>query len=647
MCIRLRGICCLLLVLAGATGRAAADEAPAWESFSEGDRAAVVSALGVLNMTPADPGFTKDIGEPRWALARVRTLLGAPLELPRWGDEVMQAARAADGAAILAAIPTWLEAPVPSEPGADRAPAWVCDTARLDARVAAGLTAAVAHLGAARARVDAAVAALEPTQRVAAAAVYLGGAFQIEDHPERRATLEAGGMPAAALEAAVAENADTDPRPGGQRMLDVAMGVNVEALVAAAAEARLAVGALRDAVAGGAEWPASPVQVETPAGIVVVGTTGDDVYAEDAVLVVEPGGDDRYGGTAGQANGLRGHGLSVILDLAGDDRYLGRGLLAPGAALFGVAVLVDDAGADQYRGDYVGCGAGLFGGAWMEDRAGDDDYRAQALAQGAAVAGFAVLCDAAGADHYDLGFCGQGFAGTRAVGLLIDGGGNDRYSAGGVLPDFDRNAGRFVSLAQGVSLGMRPFAGGGLGALVDLGGNDTYVADVYGQGVGYWYAAGMLLDRQGEDTYQLFQYGQGSGIHLSLGLLVDGGGPDAYTGAILCQGNAHDYAVGMLIDQGGNDVYTGDHHVQGRAINNAFALLRDRGGDDAYFARQPDRAQGIGDNGADRDYGCLSLLVDGGGVDRYSAGAGDGAALERPDFGVIADAPGGAAEVAP
>jgi len=646
MCIRLPAVLCVLLVLAVGLCRVGAEDVPAWEGFSVADRAAVESALETLNMTPADPGFTKDIGEPRWALQRVRTLLGAPMELPRWGDEVMQAAMGADGSAVLEAMPLWLEASGADAIEMPLAP-WVCEDARLDAALAAGVTAAVGHLRTARAWADLAVGSLAATQQVATAAVYLGGAFQIEDHPERRAELEAAGMPAAALDAAVAENADVDPRPGGQRLLDVVVGVKVEAWLAAVGEVRLALEALRGAIGGGAAWPASVVRVETPAGVVVVGTMGDDAYAEDALLVIEPGGDDRYGGTAGQANGLRGHGLSVILDLAGDDRYLGRGLLAPGAALFGVAVLVDDAGADQYRGDYVGGGAGLFGGAWLEDRAGDDDYRAQAFAQGAAVAGIGVLRDLAGADHYDLGFCGQGFAGARAVGLLIDGGGNDRYSAGGVLQDFDRNAGRFVSLAQGVSLGMRPFAGGGLGALVDLAGNDSYVADVYGQGVGYWYAAGMLLDRQGEDTYQLFQYGQGSGIHLSLGLLVDGGGPDAYTGAILCQGNAHDYAVGMIIDHGGNDVYTGDHHVQGRAINNAFALLRDRAGDDAYFARQPDRAQGMGDNGADRDYGCLSLLLDGGGADRYSVDVGEGAVRERPDFGVIADAPTVAAEVAP
>ena len=82
----------------------------------------------------------------------------------------------------------------------------------------------------------------------------------------------------------------------------------------------------------------------------------------------------------------------------------------------------------------------------------------------------------------------------------MDATGNDRYLSGGRLPNFDNHDRRFNCFAQGFAMGMRPFAGGGVAALVDMAGSDTYQADVFGQGAAYWYGAGLLLDRMGDDT---------------------------------------------------------------------------------------------------------------------------------------------------
>jgi hypothetical protein len=226
---------------------------------------------------------------------------------------------------------------------------------------------------------------------------------------------------------------------------------------------------------------------------------------------------------------------------------------------------------------------------------------------------------------------------VRGAGWLIDRAGHDRYLAGNRERDWGRHADRFLSLAQAFSIGLRPFAGGGFAALVDLGGNDTYVADVYGQGVSYWYSAAFLIDADGNDTYRMFHYGQGSGIHLSLGLLSDEAGDDSYTGSILAQGNAHDYAVGLLIDRAGNDTYTADSYSQGRGLYNALGVLIEGGGDDVYSARHTNECQGLGHDGGPREYGSLGLLLDEGGHDEYACGAAGACATLRPWYGVVWD----------
>jgi hypothetical protein len=435
----------------------------------------------------------------------------------------------------------------------------------------------------------------------------------------------------------LAERDELDPEPGALRFLDCVRRTDLASLLRAGWMLDRAVVQLRKDLGGVTRWPAQGYRWETEAGLVVVGTAGNDRYEGPFLLVVEPCGDDVYAGPVGAARGLTGLPVAVTLDLEGDDRYVGGKLLGPGCALFGVAVLADVQGDDLYRAEGAGQGGAVFGCAVLRDGRGDDVYRAYGMAQGAALMGVGFLCDDAGDDLYDVGLMGQGFAGVSAVGLHLDRQGNDVYIAGGVQSDLERHDDRYVSLAQGASLGMRPFAGGGYGILADLGGNDSYQADIFGQGVGYWYSVGLLLDGSGHDRYQVHHYGQGSGIHMAAGLLADLAGDDMYTGYVLAQGNAHDYAVGMLLDHGGDDTYTADHHAQGRALNNGVALLVDRSGSDAYFGRQSDQCQGVGNDGGEREYGSIAVLMDLAGEDRYTCGAGDGARLLRPDFGIVYD----------
>jgi HEAT repeat protein len=378
-------------------------------------------------------------------------------------------------------------------------------------------------------------------------------------------------------------------------------------------------------------WPAQRAEIVFGGITVQIGTTGADTF--DTALTLDPGGDDRYD--------IRSPAPSEVhLDLAGNDVWTGvSGTL--GGTVGGVSILVDDAGDDTYRsmdGDTPGnasLGAGVLGVGILVDRAGNDSYRAGATTQGAGFAGIGLLLDAGGADTYDATGYAQGYAGVLGVGALWDGGGDDMYRAGGAYPDMpSRLPEHTLSLSQGFSIGLRPDAGGGLGLLVDDGGNDAYVADLFGQGCSYWFSRGYLVDRAGNDRYGMYQYGQGSGIHLSVGGLFDLAGNDAYTGGNIVQGSSHDLSVGWLVDRAGDDIYAANSTAQGGSLTNSATFFYDGAGDDAYVFGHP-YSRGWGR--FDRNRGAIGVFVDGSGTDKYDGAPGNDAVARPWAYGVAVD----------
>jgi len=600
--------------------------------FSSNQLLHVRSALDLLNMTESDLGFEKDVGEPIYALPRLRGILGDPLDLPRMAGEVLTAAKSESPEPMLRLATGLLDSQTAA--AEKTASGSAADAA---ASFEEAVDAFCRRAATARELLSAAFKNIPPSERQFAAAVILGGIFDMDDSEDVQHLLRAGGIPGETVEDVRRDWDAVDPEPAATRLLRTVESVDLAAVTAAAQTIASALDELQAVAALRNDWPSEPVLKEVASISVRIGTPLDDVHRDPAMLLLEPGGNDLYTGAAANADGISGRPLCVVLDLDGDDRYMGPDLLGAGAALFGLCLVRDVRGDDTYRARYAGQGAAIFGAARLEDLAGNDFYDAQAFAQAAAFAGIGMLNDAGGRDAYEVGCRGQGYAGVRGVGILVDRDGADVYVAGRRRRDYGRYGERYLSLAQGFSIGMRPFAGGGIGALVDLEGNDLYRADVFGQGVSYWYSAGLLLDCGGHDSYDVHEYGQGSGIHLSAGLLYDASGDDRYYGHSLSQGNAHDYAVGMLLDRSGNDTYTADHYSQGRGINNSFGLLLDAEGSDAYFGRRPDSCQGIGHDGGRREYGCIGLLLDLAGEDRYTCGAADGARLVRPDFGMVYD----------
>jgi hypothetical protein len=351
---------------------------------------------------------------------------------------------------------------------------------------------------------------------------------------------------------------------------------------------------------------------------VLIGSPGPDIYTNSLYwCIIDPGGDDLYIDNAGFA-GMSVHKLlSVIIDLAGDDVYRGASCGSAGSAVLGVSLVADLAGNDVYTGDSLSQGAGIGGVGILYDRAGRDYYRSRRYSQGMAFFGLGALIDDAGNDTYETGSSGQGFGSVRGYGILCDSQGNDLYSAGRDQADYGRYGSRYISISQGAGMGMRPYASGGIGAVIDKSGNDVYIADVFGQGVGYWYGLGMLIDVAGQDTYQLYEYGQGAGIHLACGTLLDGAGNDVYTLRNgIGQGASHDFAVGYLRDYSGNDQYQGHITVQGSSINNGVALLVDDSGND-WYSSFSEISQGFGRFENRRDFGSLGICLDAQGSDWY------------------------------
>ena len=283
-----------------------------------------------------------------------------------------------------------------------------------------------------------------------------------------------------------------------------------------------------------------PQRRETRIGTVVIGSPGADRHGPDAALIIDPGGDDVYE----RAPPARG-GVSVIVDLAGNDRYGGSDLVH-GA----YSALIDITGNDRYLME-AGLGGAHGGVSLLLDLEGDDEYRVQSR--------------------------GQGYAAEGGLGVLWDRAGDDVYVAGGLADRWGREAG--VSYAQGAARGERDSDAGGVGILRDDDGNDRYEAQMFAQGVGYYFGIGLLWDRGGDDRYLAVRYAQGTGVHQAIGVLRDESGDDRYVlRAGAGQGLGHDMAVGVLVDLLGDDRYEAQYLAQGNATGNGVGLLADLAG---------------------------------------------------------------------
>ena len=402
----------------------------------------------------------------------------------------------------------------------------------------------------------------------------------------------------------------------------------------------------------------------TPWGNMAIGTMDDDTYSGDYAILIDPGGNDTYNNCRiGSALGTDDKDrLGFFLDIEGDDRYFCEDSnITLGASVMGVASFYDlGQGDDIYKGGHISLGATACGIASFMDDGGSDEYSSGIYTQGAAGYGIGVMLDHAPLfvdtgvspanteeaevdksliqnDTYDAWLMAQGFSRQWGVGLCHGSRGNDTYHAGGVYLHAPLFNDRYQSFSQGFSIGSRGVDyAGGIAFLIDDGGNDYYLGDIYNQGVGYWYAGGFLLDKAGNDHYEMTQYGQGSGIHLAVGGIIDNAGNDSYTmNSGLGQGGSHDFAASVMMDRGGNDRYIGSTSCNGSGLTNSVGLFFDRDGNDIYGADPT--ANTMGGGRWARDTGSIGIFIDTGGKDYYLGKAHDNRLWTQSVFGAGLD----------
>ncbi|MCC6575206.1 MAG: HEAT repeat domain-containing protein [Planctomycetes bacterium] len=402
---------------------------------------------------------------------------------------------------------------------------------------------------------------------------------------------------------------------------------------------------LRDAMAD----PQTPqiagvlFSAETSIGRVIIGGTGNDTYTEDAALIVDLGGDDKYFNNAGGSR--PGCPVSVVIDVSGDDLYQG-GDCCQGCGVAGVGILADLAGNDRYIAGNYSQGCALGGVGMLLDWSGDDDYIADIAAQSYAAFGYSVLSDAKGTDNYRIKAMGLGCASTLGVAIMADGEGDDGYRAGGYpgqgfYKDYD------ASFCCGAATGMRewPPTGkttlyGGVGFFSDGAGNDRYNTYAFANGAGYLFSLGMCVESGGNDVYTGMFYTQGCGCHMGAGVCIDRGGNDIHTGGFGGEGFHHtgavvDRGVGILLEIGGNDIYEGGGGTGFATKPSGCAICVDTAGNDTYL--------GDGTNG--KAYMPLSdstqsqaFFLDFGGKDNYPKPEfKDNATWRQDDFGMSRD----------
>lgn len=405
-------------------------------------------------------------------------------------------------------------------------------------------------------------------------------------------------------------------------------------------------------------WEDVNLEVDTPAGRISIGGTGDDTHASGGanghLILIDLGGNDTYnchaGGTASYANGV-----SVCLDLAGGDTYnrmddpstpdrtttpCDDNTSQQGAGRYGIGVLVDFAGSDEYYSVRLSQGSAVMGVGIQADMGGNDLYVNEALCLGSAYGGVGLCFDAGGDDEYRTYSMSGGYGGIMGVGLLVDqGSGIDTYYA---EPDKNDTKPEYISAQDGLknanfcfgaALGKRwadpqtdPVVGsGGFGFNYDGGGGDFYTTGVFGQGLGFYQSVGILFDADGADTHDGWWYTQGATAHVAVGALWDGGGSDIYNNEVSVGiGGAHDWSISWLLELAGDDTYSGSDLCFGRGYNNANAFLVDWLGAETYTPLGVDGFNMTLGRGGDPASGresqpTIGVLVDVAGADNYDA----------------------------
>lgn len=439
------------------------------------------------------------------------------------------------------------------------------------------------------------------------------------------------------------------------------------------AAARLAESMQRDLTAD----PALLFTYTTPIGDIVIAGTAAHTHtlAASPLLLIDLGGDDSYIGAVG-ANRGSDQPISIAIDLGGSDSYTyakvgapgdagllasdGAGRAVPvrggngpvtlssasrqGAGRGGVGLLYDlGPGTDRYETLRFGQGYGLLGVGVLLDEQGGVEMTSESVSQGAGLFGTGIVVLGDNPNRLTAYHAAQGYGGPYGVGVLVGGAGDDVYtavpgdaSAGDALY-VERLRGPAVafSASQGAGVGSPPTAvrgamSGGLGWLIERGGDDRYVAGLGAQGFGRRFGAGQLVDLAGDDIHDVAALGAGAGVEGGQGLRDDRAGRDTLGSATrrleAGAGYGEDFGGGISLDRAGDDQAFVTSASGGYATVNGFGLAADAAGNDRYDADSNEsfgRAvlTVVGSQPASnprRGIATFALFVDARGVDVYA-----------------------------
>ena len=533
------------------------------------DEHAIELALHAIKMTPHDLSFSKTNVESELVFQKARTFLQQPLMLPTYGRSV---ASNLQSVSSLVALAQFSREQIEMSPVVGGS--MIYAPVKIDPAFLASLPSPVAR--AVKVIADSAAGANErlreslPADQMGAFASFAAQNFGLDKDGAELSSWEKLDLKTDAIRDLLRRDAALDVKDDelANSILNASDKLNLSGVLAAFESLARSMDEAITILAVAKDDPAMhqefQVETDTPLGKIIIGGAGHNVYTNEAFLIIDTGGDDTYLNSAGGANGLVGHPISIVIDLDGNDEFVSRHSFSQGSGVFGIGILAALGSNCTFQAKHLSQGAGFFGCGFLMTGPGQQTFEADTFCQGAGAFGAGILWQRGGDTRYKAAHMTQGFGGTSGIGLLLDESGNDSYVSGGKYP-CGWLPKHYFSLSQGFGYGVRPFTGGGVGILCDLKGDDHYVADVYGQGASYWYSVGLLLDAEGNDTYDAYQYCQGAGIHLSSGALIDWSGNDTYTAGHICQGAAHDYAVGILIDCAGDDKYSGDTTAQGSA----------------------------------------------------------------------------------
>ena len=351
----------------------------------------------------------------------------------------------------------------------------------------------------------------------------------------------------------------------------------------------------------GIDWTKQNMNIMTPIGRIVLSGINDDVHDyNDAVLVIDFGGNDLYKGAAGSTPSLN-TGVSLLIDFEGDDKYINEDEYMPsqGAAIFGAAMLYDIKGNDTYKSKRLSQGASMLGMGILADMEGDDTYDMWTSGQGGAYFGIGLAIDNSGNDKYSIWGDGQGYGGVGGVGTLVNRTGNDVYRAE-IHPDkvmrkdqdHSKDGEYNYTYCQGSGVGRRGDItdghswAGGIGTIIDLDGDDVYDSGNWSQACGYWYGMGFLYDGNGNDKYTSTSWSQACGAHFCISGFIDEAGDDEHViweESCAGMGFGHDYTVTLFLNRGGDDLYKLNGDGVGYAINKSQVFFFDTDGNDTYI----------------------------------------------------------------